>query len=204
MARIGCGLLHTFALLTLIFLTSVFHILVHKDNKVLIAFLPSEEWQHSSDISQRSVQSQKNFSNYLNLSADPRTHTSSVRDQCSIAVESRIDCGHDRSLSRADCEGRGCCYVPLPQSGLRGPPWCFYPVRYPGYQMGPLLPTERGQRAMLTRSAPSYLPRDIPTLQLDVMPESLGRLHLTVSSSFSLFSYKSYKYKPDIVIFGEM
>lgn len=202
MARIGGGLLHTFALLTLIFLTSVLHILVHKDKNVSLAL--SEEWRHSSDISQRSVQSQKNFSNNLNFSADPRTHTSSVGDQCSIAVESRIDCGRDRSLSRADCEGRGCCYVPLPLSGLRGPPWCFYPVRYPGYQMGPLLPTERGQRAMLTRSAPSYLPRDIPTLQLDVIAESLGRLHLTVSNSFSLFNYKSYSYKSDIVIFGEI
>lgn len=191
MARIS-WLLHTFALLTFIFLTSVLHILVHKYKSVSLAFSPSKEWRHSSNISHRSVQSQNNFSNNLHLSADPRTHTSSVRDQCSIAVESRIDCGRDRSLSRADCEGRGCCYVPLlPQSGSRGPPWCFYPVRYPGYKMGPLMPTERGQRATLTRSAPSYLPRDIPTLQLDVMAESLGRLHLTVSASFTLFNYKS-------------
>lgn len=194
MARIGCPL-HTFALLTLIFLTSVLHILVHKDKSVSLAFTPSKEWRHSSNISQN------NFSNNLHLSAG-RTHTSSVRDQCSIALESRIDCGRDRSLSRADCEGRGCCYVPLPHSGSRGPPWCFYPVRYPGYKMGPLLPTERGQRATLTRSAPSYLPRDIPTLQLDVMAESLVRLHLTVSASFGLFNYKKYNYKSDIISFG--
>uniref|UniRef100_A0A672MP11 Lysosomal alpha-glucosidase n=1 Tax=Sinocyclocheilus grahami TaxID=75366 RepID=A0A672MP11_SINGR len=113
------------------------------------------------------------------------THTSLVSDQCGIAVESRIDCGRDRSLSRADCEGRGCCYVPLPQSGLGGPPWCFYPVRYPGYKMGPLLPTEKGKRATLARSEPSYLPRDIPTLQLDVMPETLGRLHLSLKDPAS-------------------
>uniref|UniRef100_A0A672MSW6 Lysosomal alpha-glucosidase n=1 Tax=Sinocyclocheilus grahami TaxID=75366 RepID=A0A672MSW6_SINGR len=122
---------------------------------------------------------------FINVSADPRTHTSLVSDQCGIAVESRIDCGRDRSLSRADCEGRGCCYVPLPQSGLGGPPWCFYPVRYPGYKMGPLLPTEKGKRATLARSEPSYLPRDIPTLQLDVMPETLGRLHLSLKDPAS-------------------
>uniref|UniRef100_A0A672MP22 Lysosomal alpha-glucosidase n=1 Tax=Sinocyclocheilus grahami TaxID=75366 RepID=A0A672MP22_SINGR len=141
------------------------------------------EWQHSSNISYRSIQFRKNLS--INVSADPRTHTSLVSDQCGIAVESRIDCGRDRSLSRADCEGRGCCYVPLPQSGLGGPPWCFYPVRYPGYKMGPLLPTEKGKRATLARSEPSYLPRDIPTLQLDVMPETLGRLHLSLKDPAS-------------------
>uniref|UniRef100_A0A672MTM0 Lysosomal alpha-glucosidase n=1 Tax=Sinocyclocheilus grahami TaxID=75366 RepID=A0A672MTM0_SINGR len=177
MARICCGPLHTFALLTSVL------ILAHKDKNVSFAFSPSAEWQHSSNISYRSIQFRKNLS--INVSADPRTHTSLVSDQCGIAVESRIDCGRDRSLSRADCEGRGCCYVPLPQSGLGGPPWCFYPVRYPGYKMGPLLPTEKGKRATLARSEPSYLPRDIPTLQLDVMPETLGRLHLSLKDPAS-------------------
>uniref|UniRef100_A0A9J8ADS9 Lysosomal alpha-glucosidase n=1 Tax=Cyprinus carpio carpio TaxID=630221 RepID=A0A9J8ADS9_CYPCA len=180
MARICCGPLHTFALLT-----SVFLILVHKDKNVSFAFSPSAEWQHSTNISYRSVQFRENLSSNVTVSADPRTHTRYVRDQCGIAVESRINCGCDRSLSRADCEARGCCYVPLPQSGLGGPPWCFYPVRYPGYKMGPLLPTEKGQRATLARSAPSYLPRDIPTLQLDLMPETLGRLHLTLKDPAS-------------------
>uniref|UniRef100_A0A8C2FUK2 Lysosomal alpha-glucosidase n=1 Tax=Cyprinus carpio TaxID=7962 RepID=A0A8C2FUK2_CYPCA len=180
MARICCGPLHTFALLT-----SVFLILVHKDKNVSFAFSPSAEWQNSTNISYRSVQFRENLSSNVTVSADPRTHTRYVRDQCGIAVESRINCGCDRSLSRADCEARGCCYVPLHQSGLGGPPWCFYPVRYPGYKMGPLLPTEKGQRATLARSAPSYLPRDIPTLQLDLMPETLGRLHLTLKDPAS-------------------
>ncbi|XP_052407246.1 lysosomal alpha-glucosidase isoform X2 [Carassius gibelio] len=181
MARICCGPLHTLALLT-----SVLLIMVLKDKNLSFAFAPSAaEWQHSSNISYRSVEFRKNLSSDVNLSAGPRTHTSLVRGQCGVAVESRISCGRDRSLSRADCEGRGCCYVPLPRSGLGGPPWCFYPVRYPGYKMGPLLPTEKGQRATLARSAPSYLPRDIPTLQLDVMPETLGRLHLTLKDPAS-------------------
>uniref|UniRef100_A0A671NIE4 P-type domain-containing protein n=1 Tax=Sinocyclocheilus anshuiensis TaxID=1608454 RepID=A0A671NIE4_9TELE len=152
MARICCGPLHTFAVLTSV---GLLLILVHKDKKVTFAFSPSTEWRHSSNISYRRVQFQKNLCNNVNSSAD-------------------------QSLIRADCEGRGCCYLPLPQSGLRGTtPWCFYPVSYPGYKMGPLLPTEKGQRATLTRSAPSHLPRDIPTLQLDVMDETVGRLHLT-------------------------
>uniref|UniRef100_A0A673MQ58 Uncharacterized protein n=1 Tax=Sinocyclocheilus rhinocerous TaxID=307959 RepID=A0A673MQ58_9TELE len=42
----------------------------------------------------------------------PSNNVNSSADQCSIAVESRIDCG--------------CCYMPLPQSGLRGTPWHFF------------------------------------------------------------------------------
>lgn len=169
MARISCG--HTFAVLTCILL-----IIVYEDNNISFAFSPSEEWQHSSSISHRIIKAHKNSHNVSTV----------TRDQCGIAVESRIDCARDRSLSRAECESRGCCYLPLPRSGLRGPPWCFYTVFYPGYKMGPLLPTERGQSAILTRLTPSYLPRDIHTLQLDVMAETLDRLHLRVSNSFWL------------------
>ncbi|XP_043091754.1 LOW QUALITY PROTEIN: lysosomal alpha-glucosidase [Puntigrus tetrazona] len=171
MAKICCGPLHTFALLT-----SVLLILVHKDKKASFAFSPSAEWRHGSNISYRSA---------LRTREHKQTPSSSLRDRCGVAVESRIDCARDRALSRADCLGRGCCYVPLPQSGLGGPPWCFYPVPYPGYKMGPLFPSEKGQRATLARSAPSYVPRDIPTLQLDVMPETLGRLHLTLKDPAS-------------------
>uniref|UniRef100_A0A4W5QX90 Alpha glucosidase n=1 Tax=Hucho hucho TaxID=62062 RepID=A0A4W5QX90_9TELE len=50
-----------------------------------------------------------------------------------------------------------------------------------GYKMGPLTPTSRGQAATLTRPTPSYLPRDISTLRLEILDETEGRLHLTVS-----------------------
>uniref|UniRef100_A0A3B4D1H3 Lysosomal alpha-glucosidase n=1 Tax=Pygocentrus nattereri TaxID=42514 RepID=A0A3B4D1H3_PYGNA len=103
---------------------------------------------------------------------------------CSVAVERRFDCGRDRSLTRAACEKRGCCYVPLPWTAFGGPPWCFYPVSYPGYRMGALISTPRGQEANLTRSTPSYLPRDISTLTLEVMAEEAGRLHLTLKDPF--------------------
>lgn len=168
MAIIRC--LNTFAVLTCVLL-----IIVYEDNTICVAFSPSKERQHSSNISYRIIKAQK-YSH--NVSTVPR-------DQCGIAVERRIDCARDRSLSRAECESRGCCYLPLPQSGLRGPPWCFYTVFYPGYKMGPMLPTERGHRAILTRSAPSYLPRDIHTLQLDVMAETQDRLHLTLKDPTS-------------------
>ncbi|KAM9345735.1 lysosomal alpha-glucosidase [Symphorus nematophorus] len=112
-------------------------------------------------------------------------HTESFRetdisrdDQCSMAPESRFDCARDRLLSQTECEERGCCYAPLPDSA--GPPWCFYPRSYPGYNMGPFTPTKRGQAANLSRATPSYLPKDISTLQLEVIEEAAGCLHLTL------------------------
>lgn len=104
--------------------------------------------------------------------------------KCTTAPESRFDCGRDRVLSQRQCEERGCCYAPLPDSA--GPPWCFYPTLYPGYKMGPFTPTTRGQAATLTRTTSSYLPRDIPTLHLEVIEETAGCLHLTVSTQYSV------------------
>lgn len=123
----------------------------------------------------------RNFSNHIN-SSDFRNHSTVAGRDCGLPVEKRFDCARDRTVTRAECEERGCCYLPLLQSEYSGPPWCFYPASYPGYRMGPLSSTPRGQSATLTRVTPSYLPRDISTLQLEVMEEEAGRLHLTVSS----------------------
>lgn len=106
--------------------------------------------------------------------------------KCTMAPESRFDCARDRLLSQRECAERGCCYGPLPDSA--GPPWCFYPSLYPGYKMGPFTPTARGRAAALTRATPSYLPRDIATLLLEVTEETAGCFHLTVSTRYSLSS----------------
>uniref|UniRef100_A0A3Q3Q031 P-type domain-containing protein n=1 Tax=Monopterus albus TaxID=43700 RepID=A0A3Q3Q031_MONAL len=49
----------------------------------------------------------------------------SKNTKCTMAPESRFDCARDRLLNQRECEERGCCYVPLPNTA--GPPWCFYP-----------------------------------------------------------------------------
>ncbi|XP_068605748.1 lysosomal alpha-glucosidase [Brachionichthys hirsutus] len=97
--------------------------------------------------------------------------------KCTISPESRFDCSRDKLLSRKACEERGCCYAPHPNS--TGPPWCFYPTLYPGYKMGAFTPTTRGQAATLTRTTPSFLPRDVPSLRLEVMEETAGCFHVT-------------------------
>lgn len=107
-----------------------------------------------------------------------------INDKCTMALlESRFDCARDKVLSQKECENRGCCYAPLPDE--TGPPWCYYPHLYPGYTMGPPSPTKRGQTATLTRASPSYLPKDISTLQMEVIEESAGCLHLTIKDPLS-------------------
>ncbi|KAL0993142.1 hypothetical protein UPYG_G00103760 [Umbra pygmaea] len=102
-----------------------------------------------------------------------------------VALKSRFDCARDRVLSQTECKERGCCYSPLPQGVSGGPPWCFYPKSYSGYRMGPLNSTSRGHTATLTRSTPSYLPRDITTLRLEVQEETESRLHFTLKDPLS-------------------
>lgn len=117
----------------------------------------------------------------------PQEPAFSKEDKCTMAPENRFDCGRDRLLSQRECLERGCCYAPL--SNVTGPPWCFYPTLYPGYKMGPLVPTTQGQAATLTRANPSYLPRDISTLHLQVMQETAGCLHISVSTQHCLFFF---------------
>uniref|UniRef100_A0A673C4Q4 P-type domain-containing protein n=1 Tax=Sphaeramia orbicularis TaxID=375764 RepID=A0A673C4Q4_9TELE len=103
------------------------------------------------------------------------SNQSSTYDKCTMAPENHFDCARDGVLSQKECEDRGCCCAPLPDTA--GPPWCFYLHLYPGYIMGPLSPTRRGQASTLTRAKPSYLPKDISTLHLEVIEDSAEKQH---------------------------
>lgn len=61
-----------------------------------------------------------------------------------------------------------------------GPPWCFFPPSYPSYRLGNLTTTDTGYTASLSRTTPTFFPKDILTLRLDVMLETESRLHFTV------------------------
>ncbi|KAM5149367.1 lysosomal alpha-glucosidase isoform 1-T3 [Callospermophilus lateralis] len=103
--------------------------------------------------------------------------------QCDIPPNSRFDCAPDKALTQQECEARGCCYVPAsrdPEGPLMGQPWCFFPPSYPSYRMKSLSPSETGYTATLTRTSPTFFPRDILTLRLDVLMETESRLHFTI------------------------
>lgn len=103
--------------------------------------------------------------------------------QCDVPPNSRFDCAPDTAITQAQCEARGCCYVPT-RRGLWAPrigqPWCFFPPSYPSYKLENLTTTATGYTATLTRTAPTFFPKDILTLRLDVLLETESRLHFTV------------------------
>ncbi|KAM7146422.1 lysosomal alpha-glucosidase isoform 2-T2 [Macrochelys suwanniensis] len=100
---------------------------------------------------------------------------------CDISPDSRFDCAPEKLLSRAECEARGCCYVPVPSMGSAiWQPWCFFPPSYPSYKVENLSATETGYTASLTRTVPTFFPEDVMVLRLDVLFETEGRLHFTL------------------------
>uniref|UniRef100_A0A2R8ZNT8 Lysosomal alpha-glucosidase n=1 Tax=Pan paniscus TaxID=9597 RepID=A0A2R8ZNT8_PANPA len=106
-----------------------------------------------------------------------------VPTQCDVPPNSRFDCAPDKAITQEQCEARGCCYIPAKQ-GLRGAqmgqPWCFFPPSYPSYKLENLSSSEMGYTATLTRTTPTFFPKDILTLRLDVMMETENRLHFTI------------------------
>lgn len=103
--------------------------------------------------------------------------------QCDISPDSRFDCAPDKAVTQQECEARGCCYVPVsraPRGPVMGQPWCFFPASYPSYRLENLSSSETGYTATLTRTTPTFFPRDILTLRLDVQMETESRLHFTI------------------------
>ncbi|XP_043925565.1 lysosomal alpha-glucosidase [Protopterus annectens] len=96
--------------------------------------------------------------------------------QCDISTNERFDCAPHTPITKETCEARGCCFNNL----TKGVPCCFFPLGYPSYKMGAVTPTEMGHTALLNRSSSSFYPKDIMTVQLEVMYETEGRLHFTL------------------------
>ncbi|XP_068932192.1 lysosomal alpha-glucosidase isoform X1 [Petaurus breviceps papuanus] len=102
--------------------------------------------------------------------------------QCDISPDSRFDCAPEKTLTQVECEARGCCYVPVAQQGFSEiwKPWCFFPPSYPSYKLENLTTTRTGYTATLTRAVPTFFPKDILTLLLEVRMETENRLHFTI------------------------
>uniref|UniRef100_A0A674PD53 Lysosomal alpha-glucosidase n=1 Tax=Takifugu rubripes TaxID=31033 RepID=A0A674PD53_TAKRU len=155
-------------LFTLTFLPYLYFHQFYNDTMV---FLPGRAKQDTTSTHNHTIK----YNNSVKLQRAMHRGRSGVNDfsrdpECTMAPDSRFDCARDKAVSQSECEQRGCCYAPGSDSA--GPPWCFYPGLYRGYRMGPLVPTLHGLTATLTRAAPSYLPRDISVLQLDVTEEA--------------------------------
>uniref|UniRef100_A0A8D1KFA1 Lysosomal alpha-glucosidase n=1 Tax=Sus scrofa TaxID=9823 RepID=A0A8D1KFA1_PIG len=112
-----------------------------------------------------------------------RGSPSAVPTRCDLPPNSRFDCAPDKAITQEQCEARGCCYVPAgpgPLGAQMGQPWCFFPPSYPSYRLENLTTTETGYTATLTRATPTFFPKDVMTLRLDVLLETESRLHFTI------------------------
>ncbi|ELK12281.1 Lysosomal alpha-glucosidase [Pteropus alecto] len=113
----------------------------------------------------------------------PQPSPGAAPTQCDVPPNSRFDCAPDKAITQEQCEARGCCYVPARwRSGesQMGQPWCFVPPSYPSYKLGNLTTTDTGYTASLTRDSPTFFPKDILTLRLEVLMETESRLHFTI------------------------
>ncbi|KAL1005157.1 hypothetical protein UPYG_G00055320 [Umbra pygmaea] len=108
---------------------------------------------------------------------------------CAVVPEAwRFDCYPERGVvvTRELCEARNCCFLPASSSpsqspGMGGVPWCFYPPGFPSYSLTSLNQTELGQTGTLVRAVKTYYPKDILTLQLDLLYETDHRLRVRIT-----------------------
>ncbi|XP_067570836.1 lysosomal alpha-glucosidase isoform X2 [Pseudorca crassidens] len=114
----------------------------------------------------------------------PRRHGNqrAAPTQCDLPPDGRFDCAPDKAITQEQCEARGCCYMPArwPPGTQMGQPWCFFPPNYPSYRLENLTTTKMGYTATLIRATPTFFPKDIMTLRLDVLVETESRLHFTI------------------------
>lgn len=107
-------------------------------------------------------------------------------ESCSKVTEAwRFDCYPERGVVVTEemCHARNCCFIPRTQgktSGRNGVPWCFYTPDFPSYELVSVSDNEMGMVGKLLRKKKTYYPKDIDTLQLEVIYEDDNRLRVRV------------------------
>lgn len=158
------------------------HVLLHD-------FLLVPQEQHGfSQVAEGLYRARQQGAGHPDPQAPPGHHGSprAAPTRCDVPPNSRFDCAPDKAITQEQCEARGCCYVPAgqwPRVPRMGQPWCFFPPSYPSYKLHNLTTTETGYTATLTRATPTFFPKDILTLRLDVLLETESRLHFTVGGA---------------------
>nr|XP_055062025.1 lysosomal alpha-glucosidase [Misgurnus anguillicaudatus] len=108
-------------------------------------------------------------------------------ESCSnVPKEWRFDCYPERSVVVTEelCHARNCCFIPQSQAktaGRNGVPWCFYAPDYPSYELVSINDNEMGTVGKLLRKTKTYYPKDIDTLQLEVLYEDDNRLRVRIT-----------------------
>uniref|UniRef100_A0A4W4FQD4 P-type domain-containing protein n=1 Tax=Electrophorus electricus TaxID=8005 RepID=A0A4W4FQD4_ELEEL len=108
-------------------------------------------------------------------------------EACSLIAEAwRFDCYPERGVVVTEemCHARNCCFVHDSKArppGQNGVPYCFYPPDFPSYELVAINDVEMGYTGKLIRTQKTYYPKDIETLQFDVLYESNNRLRMKIT-----------------------
>ncbi|KAK3090595.1 hypothetical protein FSP39_012987 [Pinctada imbricata] len=135
----------------------------------------------------------KDKSKSMNV-VDKHENTKKVSFQCNDPIEdnARFDCYPEDIATKEKCVARGCCWKPALKRRLdrddepsvsenpEGVPWCYYPSDFPGYTVQNTSNLPYGIRTEITRSTPSYYPRDIMDLTVEFTYETDTRLRLRI------------------------
>jgi hypothetical protein len=169
------------------------------NNKVLTIQIP----RYGGDSAENTI--------YYHVSEDLRlniVNTSNIKDnerymldqtlsekQCDIQIPSqKFDCYPEKSVTEEGCLDRGCCWqkdlsrrLPIQsmnENDTQSPvdvPYCFYPRNFPGYSVDERTDTPLGFSMKLTGKPPTYYPKGVTQLAVDVSYETDQRLHVKVN-----------------------
>lgn len=95
----------------------------------------------------------------------------------------RVDCFPEPGASQQQCEARGCCWQPTAATIAPRVPFCFFPSDAPSYNVDVLNQNDSRTVALLSRSAPSGWPNDIPKLRVTVTEQGGGRLRFRIEDN---------------------
>ncbi|XP_007886783.2 lysosomal alpha-glucosidase [Callorhinchus milii] len=115
----------------------------------------------------------------VNTERLPEMSSNGSASQCSSDPFNRFDCAFNKEMDMKKCLSRGCCYLPVDPANV-SVPWCFFPSNYPTYKLDYLTPTPNGYAGKLSRAEKTMFPKDVMTLQLNMMYETEARLHFTL------------------------
>ncbi|XP_067672785.1 lysosomal alpha-glucosidase-like [Haliotis asinina] len=111
--------------------------------------------------------------------------------QCDILPENqRFDCHPEQSASAASCAARGCCWGKADgshgnssSSGVTmSVPYCYYPRNYDGYKViDQNMESPSEMKVTLKRTTPTYYPRNVGELTMEINYETPYRLRIKIS-----------------------
>lgn len=174
------------------------HKLLHREkDEPTLAYIARKKT--TSDLDRELVVKNKHGGDGSYQFTKQRSESSNVKyirteKQCDIKHSAeKFDCFPQVNVTEKSCEDRGCCWrvdgsrrKPLMYNNdddTLAPvdvPYCFYPRNHPSYNVNYINDTKLGFNMDLSGQPPTYYPRGVHRLAVDVLFETNHRLHVKV------------------------